>query len=224
MLREVVGISIPKCCNSGFWQTSSREPHTNLTRTCLKVARFGFWLRIEGIIQHDMAKNDKVFQLLKLLSYDHLLKAWSNEDESWWELRSESSHESSLNSHAPVKWGESWWELRNECLHESSLNSHAPVKRGESRWELRSESLHESSLNSHAPVKRGESVRVEKREFAREFSQLSCARQTRWELMRVEKRVFAREFSQLSCAGQTRWELMRVMTTPDVTQSLKQSL
>ena len=108
----------------------------------------------------------------------------SNEDESRWELRSESLHESSLNSNAPVKRGESWWELRSESLHESSLNSHAPVKRGcmrvdeswearvctrvlstlmrrsnedESRWELRSESLHESSLNSHAPVKRGES-------------------------------------------------------------------
>jgi hypothetical protein len=50
------------------------------------------------------------------------------------------------------------WELRSESLHESFLNSHVPVKREqelhESWWELRSESLHESFLNSHAPVKR----------------------------------------------------------------------
>ena len=78
----------------------------------------------------------------------------SNEDESRWELRSESLHESSLNSDAPVKRGESWWELRSESLHESSLNSDAPIKRGESWWELRSESLHESSLNSDALVER----------------------------------------------------------------------
>ena len=35
------------------------------------------------------------------------IKAWSNEDESTWEVRSESLHESSLNSHASVKRG---WE------------------------------------------------------------------------------------------------------------------
>jgi hypothetical protein len=120
--------------------------------------------------------------------------------ESWWELRSDSLHESFLNSHALFKreqeLHESWWELRSESLHESFLNSHALVKREqelhESWWELRSESF-----------------------FVWEFSQLSCPGQTRtrvaWELMRVEKREFAREFSQLSCPGQTRtrvaWEL-----------------
>jgi hypothetical protein len=136
--------------------------------------------------------------------------------ESWWELRSESLHESFLNSRAPVKrkqeLHESWWELRSENLHESFLNSHVPVKREQElheswwelrsenlhestrtrvAWELRSESLHESFLDSHAPVKREQ------------------------ELMRVEKREFTREFFQLSCPrGQTRtrvaWELMRV--------------
>jgi hypothetical protein len=78
-----------------------------------------------------------------------------------WELRSESLHESFLNSHGLVKQEqelhESWWELRSESLHESFLNYHAPVKQEqelhESWWELRSESLHESFLNYHAPVK-----------------------------------------------------------------------
>jgi hypothetical protein len=58
----------------------------------------------------------------------------SNENESWWESRSESLHESFLNSHVPVKQEqelhESWWELRSKSFHESNfLNSHAPVKR-----------------------------------------------------------------------------------------------
>ena len=65
----------------------------------------------------------------------------TNEDESRWELRSESLHESSLNSHARSNEDEkSWWELRSESLHESSLNSHAPDKRGVSWWELMSPS------------------------------------------------------------------------------------
>ena len=45
----------------------------------------------------------------------------SNEDESRWELRSESLHESSLNSHAPVKRGESWWELTTPDVYTQSL-------------------------------------------------------------------------------------------------------
>ena len=49
-----------------------------------------------------------------------------------WELRSESFHESFLNSHVPVKQEqelhESWWELRSESFHESFLNSPVPLK------------------------------------------------------------------------------------------------
>jgi hypothetical protein len=86
--------------------------------------------------------------------------------ESWWELRSESLHESFLNSHVPVQREQelhkSWWELRSESLHESFLNSHVPVQREQdlhkSWWELRSESLHESFLNSHVPVQREEEL------------------------------------------------------------------
>jgi hypothetical protein len=96
-----------------------------------------------------------------------------------WELRSESLHESFLNSHAPVKreqeLHESWearvcmrvfstlmpWSVREQELHESwearvcmrvvELRSESLY---ESWWELTSESLHESFLNSHALVKR----------------------------------------------------------------------
>ena len=160
--------------------------------------------------------------------------SWSNVDESWWELRSESLHESFLNYHILVKRG---WELTNESLHESFLNYHILVKRG---WEL---------------------MRVEKRDFVWEFFQLSCPGQTwmrvdeswearacmrvfltimswsnvdeswwelrseslyesflnchvlvkrGWELMRVEKREFVWEFSQLSCPGQTRIRINEV--------------
>ncbi len=42
----------------------------------------------------------EIFEVLRI-------KVWSNEDESRLELRSESLHKSSLNSHAPVKRGES---------------------------------------------------------------------------------------------------------------------
>jgi hypothetical protein len=83
------------------------------------------------------------------------------------------------------------WELRSESLHQSFLNSHVPFKREqelhESWWELRSESFHESFLNSHVPIKLEqelyeswwELMKVAKREFAWEFSQLSCPVQTR---------------------------------------------
>ena len=134
-------------------------------------------------------------------------KAWLNEDESRWELRSESLHENSLNSHAQVKRGESWWELRSESLHENSLNTHAPIKRGESWWEL---------------------MRVEKREFAREFSQVSTLMRRSNEV-RVdeswEARVCTRVLSSLNShapvkRGESWWEL----ATLDNIQSLKQSL
>ena len=124
--------------------------------------------------------------------------SWSNEDESWWELRSESLYESFLNYHVLVKRGLELMKWRSESLHESFLNYHVLVKRG---WEL---------------------MRVEKREFVWEFSQLSCPGQTRIRINEVEKREFAREFSQLSCPGQTRmrvdesWEArvcMRVFST-----------
>jgi hypothetical protein len=63
--------------------------------------------------------------------------------ESWWELRSESLHESFLNSHAPVKreqeLHESWWEFRRKNLH--PVNSHAT--------ELRKLICKLSLLNSH---------------------------------------------------------------------------
>ena len=151
--------------------------------------------------------------------------SWSNEDESWRELRSESLHESFLNYHILVKRG---WELmrveKQEFAWEFSQLSCPGQTRmrvdesweasvcmrvfstimswsneDESWWELRSESLHESFLNYHVLVKRGwELMRVEKREFAWEFSQLSCPGQTR---MRVDKsweaRVCIRVFSTI---------------------------
>jgi hypothetical protein len=156
-------------------------------------------------------------------------------------LRSESLHESFLNSHAPVKreqeLHESWWELRNESLHESFLNSHAPVKQEqelhESWWELRSERSHESFLNSHAPVKREltrvawELTRVEKREFA--FSTLmprsnenkSCIElHESWEAricMRVFSTLMPRSNENKSCMRvDESWEVrvcMRVFST-----------
>jgi hypothetical protein len=129
---------------------------------------------------------------------NHKFEAWSNEEESWWELRSESF----AQEFCQLSWArrrrmrvDESWEAR--VWHKSSVNCHEPVKGG---WELRSES------------------------FAREFCQLSCAGKTR---MRDEKREFVREFCQLSSAGQTRmrvgesllvideqvqsrWELLRV--------------
>jgi hypothetical protein len=124
---------------------------------------------------------------------------------AWEQLRSESLHESFLNSHAPVKREQELhesWEAR-VCMRVFSSPSQTRTRVA---WELRSELMHESFLNSHAPVKRENKscVRVEKREFAWEFSQLSCPGQTRtrvaWELMRVEKREFAWECSQPSSA------------------------
>ena len=44
-----------------------------------------------------------IYLFAKILFNLSKLKPWSNEDESRWELRSESLHESFLNSHAPVK-------------------------------------------------------------------------------------------------------------------------
>ena len=118
--------------------------------------------------------------------------SWSNEDESWWELRSERLYESFLNYHVLVKRG---WELmrveKREFVWEFSQLSCPGQTRmrvdesweakvcmrvfltimswsneGESWWELRSESLYESFLNCHVLVKRGwELMRVEKRKF-----------------------------------------------------------
>jgi hypothetical protein len=121
------------------------------------------------------------------------------------------------------------WELRSESLHESFLNSHGPVKREQElheSWEARVCMRVFSTLMPRSNENKS-CTRVEKREFAWEFSQLSCPGQTRtrvtWELrseslrdcflnshapvkrcMRVEKREFAWEFSQLSWPGQTR--------------------
>ena len=112
------------------------------------------------------------------------IMSWSNEDECWWELRSESLYESFFNCHVLVKRG---WELRSESLHESFLNYHVLVKRG---WEL---------------------MRVEKREFLWEFSQLSCPGQTR---MRVDEswkaRVCMRVFSTVMSSNEDEsWRELR---------------
>jgi hypothetical protein len=79
--------------------------------------------------------------------------------ESWWELASESLHESFLNSHVPVKREQ---ELHESCMRvgkrefawEFSQLSCPGQMRTRVAWELRSESLHESFFNSRAPVKR----------------------------------------------------------------------
>ena len=109
------------------------------------------------------------------------IMSWSNENESWWELRSESLYESFLNYHVLVKRG---WELmrveKREFAWEFSQLSCPGQTRmrvdeswearvcmrvfstimswsneDESWWELRSESLYESFLNYHVLVKRG---------------------------------------------------------------------
>ena len=64
MFREIVGVSIPRCCHWRFRQTESCKPYTYFARTCHEVAGLGFWLRIEGYLTCD----GKVFQPLKLLS------------------------------------------------------------------------------------------------------------------------------------------------------------
>jgi hypothetical protein len=136
------------------------------------------------------------------------LKSRSNGNESWWELRSESLHESFLNSHGLVKtrtrvaW-ESWWELMRrtkvawELMRvekrvftlEFSQLSWPSQTRTRVPWELlRSESLHESFFNSHGLVKHEQEYStmrvVEKREFAWEFFQLSWPGQTRTRVAR----------------------------------------
>ena len=66
--------------------------------------------------------------------------SWLNEDESWWELRSESLHESFLNYHVPVKRG---WELmrveKREFVWEfSQLSCPGQTRmRVDESWEVR---------------------------------------------------------------------------------------
>jgi hypothetical protein len=86
---------------------------------------------------------------------------------------------------------ESWWELASESLHESVLNSHAPVKREQElheSWEAR---VCMRVFSTPTPDQTRTRVawklmRVGKREFAWECSQLPCPGQTRtrvaWEL------------------------------------------
>jgi hypothetical protein len=86
-----------------------------------------------------------------------------------WELRSESLHESFLNSHGRLvkreqELHESWWELRSESLHESFLNSRALVKREqelhESWWELRSENSHQNLNQFKVDESAGSRLRI----------------------------------------------------------------
>jgi hypothetical protein len=113
------------------------------------------------------------------------------------------------------KLHESWWELRSESLHESFLNSHALVNENKScmrvdeSWEARVYMRVFSTLMPWSTRTRvaWELMRVEKREFAWEFSKLSCPGQREQELHESWKREFAWEFSQLSCPGQREQEL-----------------
>jgi hypothetical protein len=123
------------------------------------------------------------------------------------ELRSESLHESFLNSHAPVKreqeLHESWWELRSESLHQIFLNSHGPVKREqelhESWWELRSESLHRvfSTLmprsNENKNCTRVDESWLDKTAKTHQLSSKFESVQSSWESMTVG-REFSRSF------------------------------
>ena len=98
------------------------------------------------------------------------IMSWSNEDESWWELRSESLHESFRNYYVLVKRG---WELMRVevrvCMRVfGTIMSWS--NEDESWWELRSESLHESFRNYYVLVKRRlELMRAEERKFVRVF-------------------------------------------------------
>jgi hypothetical protein len=100
-----------------------------------------------------------------------------------------------------------WELLRSESLHESFLDSHAPVKweqelmRVDESWEARVCIRVFSTLMPWSNENKS-CMRVEKREFASGFSQLSCPCQTRTRVcMRVdeswEARVCMRVFSTL---------------------------
>jgi hypothetical protein len=77
-----------------------------------------------------------------------------------WELRSESLHESFLNSHAQVKREQELHEMRVDKSWEARVSMRVSQFScpGQTRtsvaWELRSESLLKSFLKSHVPVKR----------------------------------------------------------------------
>ena len=130
------------------------------------------------------------------------LMSWSNEDESWWELRIESLYESFLNSRILVKRG---WELMR-------------VEKWEFVWEF-------SKLACRDQTRMRVDESWEARICMRVFSTImswSNGDERGWELMRVKKREFVWEFSKLSCRDQTRmrvdesWEArvcMRVFST-----------
>ena len=158
--------------------------------------------------------------------------SWLNEDESWWELRSDSLHESFLNYYVQVKRG---WELmrveKREFAWEFSQLSCPGQTRmrvdeswearvcmrvfstiiswlneDESWWELRSDSLHESFLNYYVQVKRGWELR---REILCESSLNSHVLLKRgWESWKA--RVCMRVFLYSRSLDKRRWELLRV--------------
>jgi uncharacterized membrane protein len=81
------------------------------------------------------------------------------------------------------------WELRSESLHQSFLNSHALVKREQELHESCEGRVYIKVFSTLMPWSNENKscIRVEKREFTSEFSQLSCPDQTRtrvaWELL-----------------------------------------
>jgi hypothetical protein len=169
-----------------------------------------------------------------------------------WELRSESLHQSFLNSHVPVKreqeLPESWearvyirvfstlmpWLNENKsCMRvgkrefasEFSQLSCPGQTRTRVAWELRSESLHQSFLNSHALAQREQELHEswEARVYIRVFSTLMSWSNENNSCMRVEKREFTSEFSQFSSPGQTRTRVAWELRSESLHQSFLNS-
>jgi hypothetical protein len=103
------------------------------------------------------------------------LMPWSNENKSCMRVgKREFASEFSQLSCPGQTWTRVAWELRSESLHQSFLNSHALAKREQElheSWEERVYIRIFSILKSWSNENKS-CMRVEKREFASEFSQL----------------------------------------------------
>jgi hypothetical protein len=152
--------------------------------------------------------------------------AWELSQLSWpgqtrtriaWELRSESSHQSFLNSHAPIKENKSCMRVDKSCEARVCIrvfstlvarsNENKSCMRVDESWEARvcirvfSTLMAQSNENkSSMRVDESWEERVCMRVFSTHVPRSKRTRVT-WELIRVEKREFASEFSQLSWPG-----------------------
>jgi hypothetical protein len=148
---------------------STLMPQSNENKSCMRVEKreFAWDLMPWSNENKSCMRVDESWEARVCIRVFSTLMPWSNENKSCmrvaWELRSESLHQSFLNSHALVK--------REQELHES--------------WEARV-CMRVFSILMPQSNENKSCMRVEKREFAWEFSQFSCPSQTRtrvaWEL------------------------------------------